>query len=196
METEKRLLEDHSPSKGAKNAPVTIVEFSDFECPFCRQLAGFIAQAKWSPSDVRVVFKQLPLSMHPWAGKAAISAACVGMQSEESFWRLHDFLFENQDAITSGNIDAKLRQYTSNDAAINAAKLDACTNQEGKTVIEKDGILAEQYQIEATPTVFINGARKAGFRTAEELSTAVEHELQLIKLHGQPSSKVVSAETR
>jgi protein-disulfide isomerase len=85
---------------------------------------------------------------------------------------------------------------SSNDAAINAAKVDACTTQEGKTVIEKDESLAEQYQIEATPTVFINGARKAGFRTAEELSTAVEHELQLIKLNGQPSSRVVSAETR
>jgi protein-disulfide isomerase len=94
------LAQNRGTSKGNATAPVTIVEFSDFQCPYCKKLAETMNQL--SPDErakVRVVFHHLPLPMHAWARTAAEAAGCAQLQGPEVFWGMHDQLFANQDKL-------------------------------------------------------------------------------------------------
>jgi hypothetical protein len=82
-----QLAQNRGSSKGDDHAPVTIVEFSDFECPYCRRFAGLLDEVWPEERDsVRVVFHHMPLSMHPWARAAAEGAACAQLQTSDAFW--------------------------------------------------------------------------------------------------------------
>ena len=98
------LLSDPSLARrGRSDAPVTLVEFADFQCPYCRDLDNWI---KSLPPDLaretRTVYKFFPLSIHPWAQAAATVAACAELQSQDAFWALHDFFYREQDRLTAG----------------------------------------------------------------------------------------------
>jgi len=120
--------------------------------------------------DVRVVFHYLPLSMHPWARMAAEAAGCAQLQSNDAFWSLHDRIFENQGAITTENAKKKLAELAKNAKGVSPAAFQKCTDT-GMSVglVMKDMILAESSQINATPTVFINGHRMKGVESAAKL---------------------------
>lgn len=91
------LIPNRGASEGSENAAVTIVEFSDFECPFCRRFAETLGQlSPGEKKDLRVVFHHMPLSGHPWARAAAEGAACAQLQGADAFWSLHDQLFGHQ----------------------------------------------------------------------------------------------------
>jgi hypothetical protein len=93
----KALTAAKSPSRGPQGATVTLVEFSDFECPYCQRLTNILEQDVLPhDSDVQIIFKNYPLPMHPWARPAAQVIACAGMQNNEAFWKLHDYAFSNQ----------------------------------------------------------------------------------------------------
>ncbi len=99
------LVPNKGASKGLDHAPVTIVEFSDFECPFCRRFADLMKQVlPAEKNQVRIVFHHFPLSMHPWARAAAEGAACARLQSSEAFWAMHDQLFQHQQEINANNV--------------------------------------------------------------------------------------------
>jgi hypothetical protein len=87
----KVLLSEPSPSRGLPTASVTIVEFGDFECVFCKRFHEWVRTLTAERVDFRLVFKHLPLQGHPWAHDAAAFAACAETQSGDAFWRLHDF---------------------------------------------------------------------------------------------------------
>lgn len=90
------LTERPGPTLGPPGAPVTIVEFSDFECPFCRRLASIEKQVlPRFNGRVRVIFKNYPLSIHPWAQEAAEAATCAYFQSPPGFWLFHDYFFSH-----------------------------------------------------------------------------------------------------
>jgi len=95
------------PTRGSPDAPVTITIFSDFECPYCRQEAANLGSDKLTEMKVRIVFRNLPLPMHPWAREAADMAACIYKQSNDAFWEVHDYLFRNQPDISVKNINEK-----------------------------------------------------------------------------------------
>src|ERR1039457_5183526 len=117
----KGLTQGPSATRGPANAPVTIVEFSDFQCPFCGKFARILDEALSSEGkDVRVVFQHMPLSMHPWARMAAEAAGCAQLQSNEAFWSLHDRIFQGQTAITAGNAKEKLAEFASATKGIDA----------------------------------------------------------------------------
>ena len=116
------LVRGPSATRGPENAPVTIVVFSDFECPFCRKFAQILTEALSSnEDDVRVVFHHLPLPMHPWARMAAEMAGCAELQSNEAFWSLHDKIFENQTAVTADNAKDKLAGFAKDTKRIGRA---------------------------------------------------------------------------
>ncbi len=175
-ETLMTLLSDHSPSRGSNRTGVTIVEFSDFECPFCRRFSQYLSSAEGPGNrEVQVVFKHMPLSMHPWARQAAVTAACASLQGQKQFWNMHDLLFLNQDKFTIQDFNQQLAALAKNDSTLNIEALHDCLKDgSGELTVQRDLRLAERYHITATPTIFINGVRMLPFRTAEDLQGAID----------------------
>ena len=95
------------PSKGPAHAPVTIVEYGDFQCSTCARMHPVLQQLLADHNDVRLVFKDLPLTqVHDWAMAAAIAAQCAFQESNEAFWSLHDYLFEHQEELNAQNLQS------------------------------------------------------------------------------------------
>jgi protein-disulfide isomerase len=114
------------PARGNPEAPVTIVKFSEFQCPYCTRGAATVAEilAKY-PDDVKYVFKHFPLGFHNWAKPAAIASQCAAGQSADAFWTLHDKYFEDQRTLTAANIMEKTKEYLA-DAGIDMAQWSTC----------------------------------------------------------------------
>lgn len=154
---------DNAPSKGPANAPVTIVEYADYECPACRQFNSLLPDILAKNPQVRLVFKEFPLTdIHPWAMTAATAARCVNQLSPATFWKFHDSIFESQDLISPSNAWDKLLDLASQ-LGINTDSLKACMVDTATT----KAIQAEQrenqiLQITMTPTIFVNGRRVVG----------------------------------
>ncbi|MBZ5728825.1 MAG: DsbA family protein [Acidobacteriia bacterium] len=99
------------PARGKEDAPVTIAVFSDFQCPYCARFADMLKDVL--PDErVRLVFRHLPLPMHPWARPAAEAAACAQEQGNGHFWSLHDFIFEHQKELAPENLQQKLAEFS------------------------------------------------------------------------------------
>lgn len=167
----KGLVQGPSATRGSASAPVTIVEFSDFECPFCGNFARILDDAlSKDAGDVRVVFHHMPLTIHPWARMAAEMAGCAQLQGNEAFWSLHDRIFAGQETINKENAKEKLAEIAKNSKGVDAAAIDKClANGASVGLVLKDLNVAESYQINSTPTVFINGHRIQGVENAEKL---------------------------
>ncbi len=167
----KGLVQGASATRGPADAAVTIVEFSDFECPFCRNFAQTLDEAlSKRQDDVRVVFHHLPLPMHPWARMAAEAAGCAQLQSNRAFWSLHDQIFQNQKTITAENAKEKLARLATHTKGVDGAAFQKCIDS-GMSVglVLKDMNAAQSNRIEATPTIFINGHRVQGVENASKL---------------------------
>jgi protein-disulfide isomerase len=162
-----KLLEgfqvDPSPARGPPNGKEIIVEFADFECPFCAQFYGLYESLPRQERDqVTLVFKHLPLEGHPWAMQAAVAAACAFTQSQDVFWRLHDFLFQNQANLSAETFRDQVLKFM----ASNGANLDAFARCQqrgmGERMVMRDIELAHRHRVEGTPTLFVNGRRLTG----------------------------------
>ena len=148
-----------SPSRGPENAKVTIVEFSDFQCPFCSRGTQRMEDVlKEYPKDVKVVFKHLPLSFHQMAKPAA--RAAVAAQKQGKFWEMHDLLFQNQDAL-GDELFTKLATQLGLD--LEKFKTDYDDPETAKKV-EADAALANKLGVQGTPGFFVNGVEVRGAR--------------------------------
>jgi protein-disulfide isomerase len=161
------------PFKGPENAKVTIVEFSDFQCPFCSEAVKQAnAVVKSFPNDVKLVFKQFPLEFH---SQAAIAAeASLAAQAQGKFWEMHDRIFANPKSLIEPNFIAWAKElgmdvprFTSD---LRSHKYAARVQTE-----EREGLDAG---VQGTPTVFINGRLHRGNVTLEELKPAIEFALK------------------
>ena len=120
--------------------------------------------------QVRIVFHHFPLPMHSWARAAAEGAACAQLQSSEAFWSIHDQLFQNQQFITPENVKQKLHEFAQANKTIDFPKFQNCLeNQMSLGLVFQDANLASANNVQATPTLFINGRRVAGIRDAAQL---------------------------
>jgi protein-disulfide isomerase len=165
------LSENRGSSKGSDTAPVTIVEFSDFECPYCKKFTDILAQI-WpeEKDEVRVVFHHMPLSIHPWARLAAEGAACAQLQNADAFWSMHDKIFQHQQEITADNVKQKLSEYAQNTKSLDTKSFQACLNNEMSLgLVFRDMNLASTNKVDATPTLYINGHHVPGVRDAQQL---------------------------
>jgi predicted DsbA family dithiol-disulfide isomerase len=164
----------NGPSRGPGNAAVTIVEFSDFQCPYCRQEAITLRRVlEEYPHDVRLVFLDFPLSAHPDARNAAQAASCAGEQGQ--FWAMHDLLFAHQDALSPDD----LRRYAQK-AGIDQTKFDACLSS-GRAAprIDQSIRLGEEVGVDGTPALFVNGRPLSGATPYPELKQTIDEELAL-----------------
>ncbi|HEX9953304.1 MAG TPA: thioredoxin domain-containing protein [Rubricoccaceae bacterium] len=163
------------PSRGPANAPVTIVEFSDFQCPYCRMAAETVETvlARY-PDAVRLVYAHFPLGMHPWAEPAAVAATCAGQQSPDAFWALHDAYFEGQAATTVTNVTDRSRTALAA-TGIDLAAWAACTSgTEATAAVREQVALGEANGVSGTPGFFINGRFLNGNQPIEAFVAAIE----------------------
>jgi len=148
------------PSFGPANASVTVTVFSDFECPFCARFATMMRK-EVLPAEagrVRLVFRQFPLPMHPWARAAAEASVCAYQQNHDSLWSFHDFFFDRQRELTPDNLRAKILEHAGTISGLDRTKFEACLAKgESKTVVDRELAFGNDNGIHATPTVFING---------------------------------------
>jgi protein-disulfide isomerase len=174
VEPLRREVSADGPSRGPKDAAVTIVEFADFQCPFCRSMAPLLKQLldKY-PREVRLVYRQLPLSdMHPDALNAAKASLCAGEQGR--FWEMHDALFADPSALS---LDALKK--TAERLKMKPLPFAACLESEKTAAAMKaDSQAALDYGVAGTPGLFINGRFINGAVPYEQLVATVEDELQ------------------
>jgi len=150
---------DDDPIKGDPEAPVTIVEFSDYQCPFCKRnydnVLGKIDEEYISKGKVRYVFRDYPLAFHKKAAPAAMAANCAGEQGK--YWEVHNFLFENPDKL-----DIPIIIESAQALGLDKTKFEACVNDKSKeSEITDDFKDGQQYGVTGTPSFFI-GRTEAG----------------------------------
>ena len=166
---------DDDPTKGSESAPVTIIEFSEYQCPFCKrffdQTLPLIEENYIKTGKVKYVFRDFPLSFHEYAPKAAEAAECADEQ--DKFWEYHDKLFENQNAL---GIES-LKQYAI-ELNLNTVKFDSCLDSGiMASEVQKDFSDGSEYGVSGTPTLFINGVKVVGAQPYSVFEEIIEQEL-------------------
>lgn len=166
----------NSPAKGPSDALITIVEFSDFECPFCSRVNPTVKQIHETyGKDVRVIFKQNPLPFHQNAGPAA--QAALEARDQGKFWEMHDKLFENQKALAKDNLEGYAKEL-----GLNVAKFKtALETNKHKSEIDADQKLARDLGASGTPSFFINGRSLRGAQPFDAFKTVIDEELAKAK---------------
>jgi protein-disulfide isomerase len=155
---------EHQPSFGPADAPVTIVEFGDFECPSCRAEAPVLRELipELFPNKVRIVFKDYPLeSIHPWARAASIAGRCVYRQNPQAFWKFYDWDYQNQDDATVQNLKSRVLAWAAGNG-IGSAQLESCIDSKATDAeIERNINEGKAAGVRGTPTLFVNGVKSA-----------------------------------
>ncbi|RPH70954.1 MAG: hypothetical protein EHM78_09345 [Myxococcaceae bacterium] len=160
------------PSRGPKDAPVTIVEFSDFECPYCGAAHDTVEQVMNTyAGKVRLVFRQFPLSFHPHAAKAAEASLCAADQGK--FWEYHEVLFKNQKKLDPADLKAHATQ-----VGLDPQKFGQCLESgDKKKVVDADQQAGMAAGVNGTPAFFINGIFLNGALPIEEFKKVIDGEL-------------------
>jgi protein-disulfide isomerase len=174
-----------APALGDPKAPVTIVEYSDFECPVCRNLHDALRSILPNYSGkVRVIFKDFPIEqLHPWARTAAIAGRCTYQQKPEAFWKVYDLIYDNQEIISAANAWGKMLDYASQ-SALDADAFKSCmASPEAAAAVNASHANGEKLEVNSTPTVFVNGRRLVG-ADAHLLEQYINYELAKV-----PSNK-------
>ncbi len=181
VDPQKEIMEKISlkdvPTKGTDKAKVVIVEYSDFQCPFCKRGKDMLPQIlKDYNGKVKIAYKQLPLKNHNWAMPAAIASVCAYQQGNDKFWALHDKLFDSQKDITLENSKEKFNQFAK-EVGLDTKKFDAClTSKEAAAVVETQMNEAVEIGVQSTPTFVVNGMIVPG-ANPEGLKSAIEIQL-------------------
>ncbi len=170
-----KTLADDDPVKGSENAPVTIIEFSDFQCPFCgrffSQTLPLIESNYIKTGKVKLIFRDFPLGFHQYAQKSAEAAECADEQGK--FWEYHDKIFENQAALSSAN----LKQWAS-EIGLDTNKFNDCLDS-GKMAseVKKDMSDGTAVGIRGTPGFIINGKLVSGAQPFSVFQQIIDAEL-------------------
>jgi protein-disulfide isomerase len=147
------------PSRGPANAPVTIVEFSDLQCPHCKDAQPTVDKLLSEKKDARLVFQNFPLPSHDWAAKAAAYGDCIGRTSNDAFWKYIQSVYDAQKDISSANADEKLTALA-DQAGVKGADAATCAAKP-ETVgrVQRSVALGASLEVNGTPTLFINGRK-------------------------------------
>ncbi len=146
-------------SRGPEKAAVTIVEFSDLQCPHCKEAQPVIDKLLAAEPNARFVFQQFPLPMHNWAAKGAAYADCIGRTSTDAFWKFVQGTYDEQTNITESNADERLTAIADK-SGVKGADIAACAAKgDTKARIDKSVALGQSVGVTGTPTVFVNGRR-------------------------------------
>jgi protein-disulfide isomerase len=170
-------IESTDPSLGRVSAPVTLIEFSDFQCPFCQRVAPTLKKLRETYGDkVRIVWKDFPLTqIHPQAFKAGEAAHCAGDQGK--YWEYHDRLFANQGQLQP----EELKQHATA-LGLDAAAFNACLDSSKYGERVRDGVAqGTRLGVNSTPTIYINGRMLSGAQPYETFVSVIDEELSRSK---------------
>ncbi|HYG33339.1 MAG TPA: thioredoxin domain-containing protein [Clostridia bacterium] len=184
---------DAATFKGPESAKVTIVEFIDFQCPFCAQFSKTLEEVLAEEQSVRLVFRHYPLPFHAWAMKAAIAASCAGEQNRDAFWQMHDLLLSNQRKLTEANLRSQVLGFAQSISELNVDRFATCFDrEEPTTAIERDMSIAQENGVSGTPTMFVNGRRIVGVKTPAQMRALITAALGKERTNGK--AELVPAE--
>jgi len=174
----------NAPSMGDPKSAVTLVEFSDFECPVCRSLHDMMRGVMQNYPQVRVVFKDYPIEvLHPWARTAAIAGRCAYMQDPAAFWKMYDLIYDNQDIISAANAWMKMSEFAGQ-AGLNADTFRSCmAGPDAGAAVDASRANGQKLDVNSTPTIFVNGRRMVG-ADAHTIEQYIQYELAKAKQSG------------
>lgn len=156
-----KLKEGNGISRGPSNAPVTVVEFSDLQCPHCKEAQPTVDKLLNDEPSIKFVFQQFPLPSHEWAAKAAAYADCVGRSNNAAFWKFVNSTYAAQSEITPANADEKLTSIA-DASGVKGSEIAACAAKpDTKSRVDKSVELGKAVGVSGTPTLFINGRKIA-----------------------------------
>jgi protein-disulfide isomerase len=186
------------PVKGNPAAKVTIVNYDDFQCPFCSRMhAELFADVFKDYGDrVRVIYKDYPLlEIHPWAMRAAVDGNCLGAQNNQAYWDFADYIHGNQRAIAGksrsdafANLDSAAKDQAQKHQ-LDQDKLMACVQKQDESAVRASIEEGDKLGVDSTPTMFINGERFSGVVPEQELRSALDRALAEAGDHPPASAK-------
>lgn len=164
----------NAPFYGKKDAAVVVIEFSDFQCPFCARGAETVTELKKKYGNkIKIAFRHFPLPMHKEARPASEASLCVNEQSMDKFWKYHDLLFKNQDKLDNENLKKYAKQVGADEK-----KFDECFNaKKFAAAVQEDEEYGNKIGVKSTPTFFINGQMISGAVPIENFSEIIDEEL-------------------
>lgn len=179
-----KLDTENDPSIGTPGAAVVLVEFSDFECPFCKDEAQMLRTNLLNgyPNQVRLYFKDLPLEqLHPWAKPAAMAGRCVFRQNPAAFWDYHDWIYANQAGTTAANFKNKVLDWAKG-KQIDGLQLARCIDTKAtEAEVNRSMAQAKALNVGSTPTLFVNGRRLVGRLEWPQLRNVIDYEIEYQK---------------
>jgi protein-disulfide isomerase len=174
-EVMEKISLENVPTKGAEGATVTVVEYSDFQCPFCKRAKDMLPEIlKTYDGKIKIAYKQLPLRNHDWAKPAAIASICAYQQGNDKFWEFHDMVFDNQKEIKLETSEKMFKGYAK-DLGLDSKKFDAClVDKKVSARVDSEVEEAISIGVQSTPTFIVNGvivqgANPDGLKSAIEL---------------------------
>lgn len=180
-----RLKTEDQPFLGTPGAPVTIVEFSDFQCPYCRQESSIVRKDLMEafPHDIQLYYVDYPLeSIHPFARGAAVLGRCIYRQNNASFWAYHDWIFEHQGEITPENLRERGMAFSGADKNLDMKQLTDCAVATApREEVDHNKTIGDSLKINSTPTFFVNGRRLVGTIALQDWKMVVQHEIDYAK---------------
>ena len=184
-ETYEKITTEGQPSLGTPGAPVRLVVFTDFQCPYCKREAESLRKnlLKTYPNEGRLYFKDFPLDpIHPWARDAAIAGRCVYKQSEDAFWKYHDWVFAHQSEITKDNFRDKAVEFAGTLEGVDQLRFKSCLeNRETEEEVNRSIAEGRELGINSTPTLFVNGRRIPAQLPWPNLKQVIDMELEYQK---------------
>jgi protein-disulfide isomerase len=172
---------DDAPFKGPVDAPITIVEFSDFQCSYCKRVLNVLNEVlERYPDQVKLAFRDFPIvTIHPHAQKAAEAAHCAAEQGK--FWEFHDLLFEKQDAIPTTNFADHAKAL-----GLEVTPFQACLDsRKHQEKVERHYAAGVKAGVSGTPAFFINGRPLSGAQPFEAFKAVIDEELERLGLQAQ-----------
>ena len=176
------------PARGAKDAKVVVVNFDDFECPFCSRMHQtlFPELLKEYGDRVTFIYKDYPLTeIHPWAVHAAVDAGCLADQSQDAYWDFADYIHANKQEVDKektpvARFDAldKMTLLQGQKHSLDGAKLQACVKAQNEDAVHASMKEADELGVNATPTLFINGRKIDGAVPVDEIRAALDSALK------------------
>lgn len=183
------------PVRGNPNAKVTLVNYDDFQCPFCSRMhATLMTEILPQYGDkIKIIYKDYPLPMHPWAPHAANDANCLAKASPQGYWDLADYLHANQRAISSGGseqksaaeLDRLTLEYGKKYGA-DSKQLQACVKAQSDAIVKTSVAEGDSVGVSATPTLFVNGVRLEGAVDAAEVRAVLDERLRAVGVQPPP----------
>jgi len=182
---------DKAPRKGGKEPKITLIEFAEFQCPYCARVQGTLDELlKIYKDDLEIVFRHFPLPFHKNAMPAAIAAVAADQQGK--FWEMHDKLFANQQDLD----DASLAKYAQ-EIGLDVSKFKAAlASPKTKAVVEADKKQVDQFAVQGTPSFFVNGRAFSGAYPLESFKIVLDEEIKRVDARlqtGTPRGEIYAA---